>query len=71
VTLYVLVVLFFSPSGGLEGTTAKFPSMQACMAGQEQAVKDFAPIQIKTLCVEMKPPKTPTPPAATTKSPIV
>jgi len=54
--VYVLVILFFSPNETLQGGSTMFQTERACEAGKEQAVKDFAPIKITTVCVKIEAP---------------
>lgn len=55
-TLFVLVILFFSPNGTLQGGSSMFQTERACEAGREQAVKDFAPTKITTSCIKIEAP---------------
>lgn len=61
-TLYILVILFVNESGGIEGTSVKFPTAKMCAAGAEQAKVDFSPMKIHTICTKMEVPgESPTP----------
>lgn len=55
-TVFVLVILFFTPNGALQGGSAMFQTERACEAGREQAVKDFAPTKITTSCIQVEAP---------------
>ena len=55
-TIFVLVILFFTPEGDIQGGVVRFPTERACAAGAEQAEKDFAPRKINTSCLPIQAP---------------